>query len=72
MLTEDEIPRLFQNFQRATRAEGGTQSGWGLELTVVKGVVEAHKGKIRVESSEGKGTRFLLEIPRAVAKSIDA
>jgi signal transduction histidine kinase len=71
VLTENEIPRLFQNFQRATRAEDGTQSGWGLGLTVVKGVVEAHKGKIRVESSEGKGTRFVLKIPRAVAKSID-
>jgi signal transduction histidine kinase len=70
-LTEDEIPRLFQNFQRATRAEDGTQSGWGMGLTVVKGVVEAHKGKIRVESREGIGTRFVLEIPRAVAKSID-
>ena len=71
VLTEDEIPRLFQNFQRATHAENGTQSGWGLGLTVVKGVVEAHKGKIRVESSEGKGTRFILEIPRTVIKSID-
>ena len=72
VLSEDEIPRLFQNFQRAPRAEDGTQSGWGLGLTVVKGVVEAHKGKIRVESGEGKGTRFVLEIPRVVAKSIDA
>ena len=71
VLTEDEIPRLFQNFQRTKRAEEGMQSGWGLGLTVVKGVVEAHKGKIRVESREGKGTRFVLEIPRAVAKSID-
>ncbi|MBA2486686.1 MAG: sensor histidine kinase, partial [Nitrospira sp.] len=72
VLAEDEIPRLFQNFGRAARAEDGTQSGWGLGLTVVKGVVEAHKGKVRVESGEGKGTRFALEIPRAVAKSIDA
>jgi len=70
-LTDDEIPRLFQNFQRTRRAEEGTQSGWGLGLTVVKGVVEAHKGKIRVESREGIGTRFALEIPRTVAKVID-
>ncbi len=72
VLAEDEIPRLFQNFGRATRAEEGTQSGWGLGLIVVKGVVEAHKGKVRVESGEGKGTRFALKIPRAVATSIDA
>jgi signal transduction histidine kinase len=71
VLTEGEIPRLFQNFQRSTRAEDGTQSGWGLGLTVVKGVVEAHKGKIRVESREGQGTRFVLEVPRAVDNSIN-
>ncbi len=70
VLTEQEIPRLFQNFGRATRAEDGTQSGWGLGLTVVKGVVEAHKGKIRVESGEGKGTSFTLEIPRAEAPHV--
>ena len=71
VLTEQEIPRLFQNFGRATRAEDGTQSGWGLGLTVVKGVVEAHKGKIRVESAEGKGTSFTMEIPRAGAPCVD-
>ena len=70
VLTEQEIPRLFQNFGRATRAEDGTQSGWGLGLTVVKGVVEAHKGKIRVESEEGKGTSFAMEIPRAEAPHV--
>ena len=63
VLTEEEIPRLFQNFRRATHAKDGTQSGWGLGLTVVKGVVEAHKGKIRVESREGKGTSLPWKFP---------
>lgn len=69
MLTEAEIPRLFETFKRAKGAEESAQSGWGLGLTVVKGVVEAHKGKIHVESSEDKGTRFILEIPRTSAQS---
>lgn len=70
-LTETEIPGLFQIFKRTKGAEEGSQSGWGLGLTVVKGVVEAHKGNIRVESREDTGTRFALEIPRTVAKSIE-
>lgn len=62
-IAENEIPLLFQKFRRAKSANEGTKTGWGLGLTVVKGVIEAHKGKIRVESKEGKGTSFILEIP---------
>ena len=63
VLNKDDIPRLFENFARAQRTQAGVQ-GWGLGLTVVKGVVEAHEGQIRVESQEGQGTSFILEIPR--------
>lgn len=63
VLTEDEIPRLFDKFKRSGHAKEGTPSGWGMGLTVVKGVVEAHQGKIRVESRAGQGTRFVLDIP---------
>lgn len=62
-IPENEIPLLFQNFRRAKSANEGTKTGWGLGLTVVKGVVEAHKGKIRVESNAGSGTSFIIEIP---------
>jgi signal transduction histidine kinase len=58
-IPSQEIPLLFQNFRRAKSAH----EGWGLGLTSVKGVVDAHQGKIRVESAEGKGTSFILEIP---------
>ena len=63
VIPEEEIPRLFQKFRRATSNETGTPQGWGLGLTLVKGVVDAHKGKIHVTSAEGMGTRFTLEIP---------
>lgn len=62
-IPEEEIPLLFQNFHRAKSANEGTKTGWGLGLTVVKGVIEAHKGKVRVESNKGKGTSFIIEIP---------
>lgn len=39
------------------------ESGWGLGLTIVKGVAEAHGGDVRVESNRESGTVFTLEIP---------
>jgi signal transduction histidine kinase len=65
VIPELEIPRLFQKFRRAASNETSTPPGWGLGLTLVKGVVDAHKGKIHVTSAEGMGTRFTLEIPCA-------
>ena len=62
-IAEKEIPLLFQDYQRSKSAREGAQTGWGLGLTLVKGVVDAHKGKVRVESAEGKGTSFIFEIP---------
>jgi signal transduction histidine kinase len=62
-IAENEIPFLFEQYRRSKRASEGTKTGWGLGLTLVKGVVDAHKGKVRIESVEGKGTSFILEIP---------
>jgi signal transduction histidine kinase len=62
-ISDNEIPLLFQQYRRAKSAVESKQTGWGLGLTLVKGVVEAHRGKVRVESSEGMGTSFILEIP---------
>ena len=66
-ISENEIPLLFEHHRRAKSALDGSKPGWGLGLTLVKGVVEAHNGRIRVESEEGKGTSFIIEIPFARA-----
>lgn len=66
-IPENEIPLLFEQFQRSKSAQAGLQQGWGLGLALVKGVVEAHNGTARVESTKGHGTRFILEIPFAEA-----
>lgn len=55
---------IFRQFERTRAAEAGTQKGWGIGLTIVKGVVEAHSGRVTVESSAGSGTSFRIELPR--------
>ena len=56
----DELPRVFQRFWHAGRAQRG---GAGLGLAIAKGVVEAHGGRIWVESVVGAGTTFHFTLP---------
>jgi signal transduction histidine kinase len=58
----EERPRLFEKFQRATTAMN--QTGWGLGLALVSGMVRAHRGIVRVESSPETGTDFIVELPK--------
>jgi PAS domain S-box-containing protein len=53
--------KLFEPFFRANNAEN--IQGTGLGLTIVKQAIELHGGTIRVESAEGKGTCFTIELP---------
>lgn len=63
-LTPEEQARLFEPFHRTHAAETSGKMGWGLGLTLVRGLTEAHGGSVRVESAEGKGTTFIVELPR--------
>lgn len=58
---------LFANFRRGRAAEASGEPGWGIGLTLAKGIVEAHGGWIGVESSYRSGTTFLVELPLEVA-----
>lgn len=58
----DEIALLFDPYQRLKSA--GDQKGWGLGLTLVKGVAEAHHGYIEVTSTPEDGTTFTILLPR--------
>ena len=62
-IPEKEQPVLFQQFRRTKSASESTNTGWGLGLTLVKGVVDAHKGTVRVESAPGRGTSFIIALP---------
>ena len=66
----DKLPRIFDPFY--TTKSGPDQSGkggTGLGLSMCREAIEAHHGRIRVESTIGKGTAFTLKLPVAkVAK----
>jgi len=55
---------LFQQFRRTIAAE--EQTGWGLGLFLAKNITEAHKGTLAVESAEGKGTSFIINLPKVI------
>lgn len=61
-LTPEQQAALFRHFQRG-EAEHGSQTGWGVGLTVVRGVVEALGGTVGVTSTPNSGTTFLVDLP---------
>jgi two-component system sensor histidine kinase GlrK len=63
-----DLPRIFDPYKQAHRGRGGS----GLGLAIVKGLVEVHAGRIQVESEEGRGSRFLVRLPKDVAPPVGA
>lgn len=63
---ETELETLFIPYRRTDSANSSGQKGWGLGLTLVKGIAEAHGGSARAESSSEKGTTFFVRLPKSV------
>jgi len=59
----DQLAHVFQKFYQADNQGSASAMGTGLGLAIVKGIVEAHQGQIRCDSSEGEGTTFTLDLP---------
>ena len=57
-LTPEECAQIFAPYYTSK------QNGTGLGLAIVQSVVSDHGGRVRVESSPGKGTTFVIELPR--------
>ena len=62
-ISPDDLLRIFEPFARASAAPAG---GTGLGLPIARRLVEAHRGQLTVESSEGRGSTFTLTLPLAL------
>ena len=59
----EDLPRVFDKFHQVRSTRTAKTKGTGLGLTIVKHLVEAHGGRIGVESVVGEGTAFTFAVP---------
>jgi two-component system sensor histidine kinase ResE len=59
----EDIPNIFERFYRVDKSRSRATGGSGLGLTIAKSMVEAHGGKIDVQSEPGQGSRFAFTLP---------
>ena len=59
----DELGQLFEKYRQGNNVKNSKYKGTGLGLVICKMIVEAHGGKIRVESQEGRGSTFSFSLP---------
>jgi signal transduction histidine kinase len=62
-IKKEDIPRLFERFYRGGDELTRAVKGSGLGLTLVKEIVEAHRGQVHVASEPGKGSMFSIRLP---------
>jgi two-component system OmpR family sensor kinase len=65
-LTDEQAARAFERFYRADSSRSRGAGGTGLGLSIVAGIVAAHGGRVTIESREGEGAVFRVELPLAV------
>ncbi|MGG3563662.1 ATP-binding protein [Neobacillus rhizosphaerae] len=63
-MAEDDIPHIFERFYRGDKSRDRKTGGVGIGLSIVKALMDAHKGLIRVKSKLNKGTSITLWFPQ--------
>jgi two-component system phosphate regulon sensor histidine kinase PhoR len=63
-IAKEHLPRLFERFYRVDRARSRELGGTGLGLAIVKHIAKAHGGHVTVESTLGKGSTFVIHLPK--------
>jgi signal transduction histidine kinase len=71
-IKRSDLSRLFEPFFRSADAQAAAIPGSGLGLAVVRHVVEAHGGRVTVDSAPGKGSVFAIHLPADAGTGTDA
>lgn len=63
-IAPEDLPHIFERFYRADKSRNRSKGGAGIGLAIVKTIVDAHGGKVRVTSVVGKGSSFSILMPK--------
>ncbi|MFZ1179896.1 MAG: SpoIIE family protein phosphatase [Mycobacterium sp.] len=66
-IAAEDLDRLFERFYRADNVRGRSVEGAGIGLSLVRGLVELHRGTVEIESELDCGTTVTIRLPRSVA-----
>ena len=69
-ISKEDLSQVFDKFQQFGREEGPGDRGTGLGLPITKGIIEAHRGRISIDSALGKGTKFMFILPKYDTKTL--
>jgi two-component system phosphate regulon sensor histidine kinase PhoR len=64
-ILNDELGRIFERFYRTEAARSLEAGGTGLGLAIAKHLIEAHGGRLEVESKVGRGSTFIIYLPKS-------
>ena len=63
-IPRDELPLIFERFYRTDKSRDRKTGGAGIGLTIAKSIITAHNGKIEAASEAGRGSRFIVTLPK--------